>query len=274
MGANNDFAAPAWAQTENLFRGLARPVTFVRDGGDSELELSPGGEDLTSDPDGFRGHFAVFETWTEIDSWYEGQFIERLVPGAFKVTMKRDRGSIRCQFDHGYNELIGGNLLAVIDAMREDDIGAYAEHSFLDAPYVREVAIPQMLGRTIAGDNRGSLVGASFRFRVVTDQWVKEPKASDYNPKALPERTITQVRLFEEGPVVFPAYPEAGFECCSLSDQYMDRLRSTRSAAPGLRAPAAPTPANATDPASGPSSASPISHARTRARLALAFADL
>lgn len=260
-------------QTENLYRGLARPVSFTRDGED-DLETGGGTEDVAADPEGFRGHFAVFNTWTEIDSWMEGQFLERLVPGAFKVTMKRDKGSIRCQFDHGYNELIGGNLLAVIDTMREDDIGAYAEHSFLDAPYVREVAIPQMLGRTISGDLRGSLVGASFRFRVVTDQWVMEPKVSDYNPKALPERTITQVRLFEEGPVVFPAYPEAGFECCSLTDQYMDRLRSARSAAPGHRAPAAFTPANATDSASGPSQASPISHARTRARLALAFADL
>lgn len=260
-------------QTENLYRGLARPISFVRDAGE-DVEVGAIDTDVTADPTGFRGHFAMFNTWAEIDSWYEGLFMERLVPGAFKTTMKRDRTSIRCQFDHGYNELIGANLLAVIDDMREDDIGAYAEHSFLDAPYVRDVAIPQMVGRTIAGDARGSLVGASFRFRVVTDQWVMEPKPSDYNPKAIPERTITQVRLFEEGPVIFPAYPEAGFECCSLTDQYMERLRSARSAAPGHRAPAAPTPATASDPATGPSTASPNSPARTRARLALAFADL
>ena len=258
-------------QTENLYRGLARPVSLTRDMG--EMEDGPESTDVTGNPVGFRGHFAVFNTWTEIDSWYEGQFLERLVPGSFKTTMKRDRANIKCQFDHGYNELVGPNLIAVIDDIREDDIGAYAEHSFLDASYVHDIVIPQMVGRTIAGDSRGSLVGASFRFRVVTDSWVMEPKVSDYNPKGLPERTITQVRLFEEGPVIFPAYPDAGFECCSLTDQYLDRIRSIRSAAPGY-APAASTPAPVEDPAAGPSEASPISHARTRARLALAFADL
>ena len=259
-------------QTENLYRGLARPVSMTRDAGEPE----DGGEvlDVNADPTGFRGHFAVFNTWTEIDSWYEGCFLERLVPGSFKTTMKRDRSSIRCQFDHGYNELIGPNLIAVIDDLREDDIGAYAEHSFLDASYVRDIVIPQMLGRTIAGTNTGSLVGASFRFRVVSDSWVMEPKVSDYNPKGIPERTITQVRLFEEGPVIFPAYPDAGFECCSLTDSYLDRVRSIRSAAPGRTAPAASTPETVEDPALCPSEASPISHARTRARLALAFADL
>ena len=259
-------------QTENLYRGLARPISLTRDMGESED--GPETLDVAADPDGFRGHFAVFNTWTEIDSWYEGQFLERIVPGAFKTTMKRDRASIRCQFDHGYNELIGPNLIAVIDDLREDDIGAYAEHSFLDASYVRDIVIPQMLGRTIAGDSRGSLVGASFRFRVVKDSWVMEPKVSDYNPKGIPERTITQTRLFEEGPVIFPAYPEAGFECCSLTDQYLDRVRSIRSAAPGRMAPATSTPNPATDPAAGPSEASPHNRARTRARLALAFADL
>ena len=261
-------------QTENLYRGLARPISFVRDMGDDGED---GGEtlDVTADPTGFRGHFAIFDTWTEIDSWYEGCFLERVAPGAFKTTMKRDRATIKTQFDHGYNELVGDNLIAVIDDLREDDIGAYAEHSFLDASYVRDIVIPQMLGRTIAGDNRGSLVGASFRFRVVKDQMVMEPKISDYNPKGIPERTITQVRLFEEGPVIFPAYPDAGFECCSLTDQYLDRVRSSRSSAPGRMAPAGFTPDNTVeDPATGPSEASPQSHARTRARLALAFADL
>lgn len=244
-------------QTENLFRGLARPLSFIRDGAPED---GPEVDDATVDPDGFRGHFAMFNIWTEISSWYEGEFMERIAPGAFKSTMKRERSQIKCQFDHGYNELIGDNLIAVIDDLREDDIGAYAEHSFLDTPYVRGIVIPQMLGRTIAGDFRGPLVGASFRFRVVKDSWNNEPQPSDYNPKALPERTITQTRLFEEGPVVFPAYPDAGFECCSLTDQYLDRVRS-RSTAPGHRAPATTTPETDEGPTTGP----PESSARATA---------
>ncbi len=34
-------------------------------------------------------------------------------------------------------------------------------------------------------------------------------RRSDYNPDALPERTITDVQLFEFGPVTWPAYAGA-----------------------------------------------------------------
>jgi len=36
-----------------------------------------------------------------------------------------------------------------------------------------------------------------------------KPERSDYNPDALPERTIHEVELFEFGPVTFPAYAGA-----------------------------------------------------------------
>jgi len=46
-------------------------------------------------------------------------------------------------------------------------------------------------------------------FQVVQDSWDYEPAVSDYNPEGLPERTITEVRLYEAGPVTWPASPEA-----------------------------------------------------------------
>ena len=47
----------------------------------------------------------------------------------------------------------------------------------------------------------GAITGMSFRFRVINDQW---RKGSD----RMPERTITEVALYEAGPVVFPAYEQ------------------------------------------------------------------
>ena len=35
-----------------------------------------------------HGHFAVFNEWTEINSLMEGNFLERIAPGAFKKTMQ------------------------------------------------------------------------------------------------------------------------------------------------------------------------------------------
>jgi hypothetical protein len=45
----------------------------------------------------------------------------------------------------------------------------------------------------------GAIDGMSFRFSVVQEEWNK-PK------RGLPERTITELKLFEFGPVTFPAY--------------------------------------------------------------------
>jgi hypothetical protein len=44
----------------------------------------------------------------------------------------------------------------------------------------------------------GAIDGMSFRFSVVRDQWA--------DGKKMPSRTINEVKLYELGPVVFPAY--------------------------------------------------------------------
>ena len=265
-------------QTENLYRGLAGGVELrseARDGAEGDMG---GGGDIAAPDTTIVGHFAVFNDWTEISSWYEGEFLERLLPGCFRKTIRENIGRVKVQFDHGEDEYIGGKPLGPIDVLREDEIGAYYEVPLLDTDYNRDQILPLLQGRLMSGEKVGSVLGASFRFQVVKDAWNMEPKVSAYNPKGLPERTISEVRLFEFGPVVFPAYPSAtaaaGTGMRSLTDHYLDRRRSSRSAGH----PIAPSAAPGTDvdaPAEPREhSASPTSPARTRARLALAFADL
>src|SRR6266702_2908415 len=57
------------------------------------------------------GHFAVFGRWTEIDSVWEGQFMEQLAPGAFKKTMAENRSNMRVLFNHGKDPAIGDKVL-------------------------------------------------------------------------------------------------------------------------------------------------------------------
>jgi hypothetical protein len=45
------------------------------------------------------GHFAVFNEWTEIDSMFEGHFLERIAPGAFKKTFREQQQKVL--FQHG-----------------------------------------------------------------------------------------------------------------------------------------------------------------------------
>lgn len=178
-----------------------------------------------------EGHFAVFDQWTEIHSWYEGDFLERLSPGSFKRTINNNRDNIKVQFDHGYDVHIGNALLGPIDDLREDDIGAYYGVPLLDTDYNRDRILPLLQGRTMDGQMHGSLLGASFRFRVIKDEWDEEPGRSDHNPDGLPERTIREAAVFEFGPVVFPAYPDAtaGIRSVCLTDHYLDRAREARS---------------------------------------------
>ena len=164
------------------------------------------------------GHFAVFDTWTEVDSVWEGRFLERIAPGAFKKTFKENRSGIRVLFQHGMDFQVGDKPIASITSLSEDAIGAAYETPLIDARYVRDDILPGL---------EAGVYGASFRFSVMREEWVDEPKPSEANPKGLPERTIKEVDLAEFGPVTFPQYPEATAGVRSLTDDYIvDRFRS------------------------------------------------
>jgi len=160
------------------------------------------------------GHFAVFNRWTEIDSYWEGNFMERLAPGCFKKTIAESRDSIKVLYDHGYDPQLGNKPLGPIDELREDQVGAYYEVPLIDTGYNRDFVIPAV---------DAGLLGTSFRFRVVKDEIDQDPGVSDYNPKGIPERTILEVRLFEFGPVTFPAYEEASAGLRSRADSQLWR---------------------------------------------------
>jgi HK97 family phage prohead protease len=144
------------------------------------------------------GHFAIFNSWTMIDSAWEGRFLERIAPGSFSRTFRDDIDGVRVLLEHGQDPGIGNRPLGPIDELREDDIGAAYRVPLVDG-------IPQQI---IEGLRRG-LYGASFRFRVMREEIVDAPGRSPHNPDNLEERTISEVRLYEFGPVTFPAYVSA-----------------------------------------------------------------
>ena len=212
------------APRDNLFRGLAGTPILTR--GDS------------LDGTTLFGHFTVFDVWTEIDSWYEGRFLERTVAGTFRKTIKENRDRIKVQFDHGYDSHIGSSPLGPIDELREEDEGPYYEVPLLDTDYNRDRILPLLQGRLMDGSHAGSVLGASYRFRVTKEEWVEPTKASMHNPDKLPERTIREVSLYEFGPVPFPAVIQAtaGVRSVSLTDHFMERhLARTGQAARAAR---------------------------------------
>ena len=176
--------------------------------------IQPGYE-LRAENDGdmptLFGHFAVFNRWTEINSWFEGNFMERFAPGAFTKTIAERRDKIRALFQHGKDPQIGDKPLGPIRELREEEEGPYYEVPLLDTAYNREL-IPGL---------EAGLYGASFRFEVLRVDEDLAPERSEHNPEALPERTVKEARLFEFGPVTFPAYADATAGVRSLTDEFL-----------------------------------------------------
>lgn len=193
------------APTDNLVRALIdTDAVHLRAAGDDD-----------SDGRTLFGHFAVFNRWTEIDSWYEGRFLERIAPGAFASTFTERRDQIKVLYDHGYDPQLGNKPLGPINELSEDKTGAYYEVGLIETDYNDRFVIPAV--------NAG-LLGASFRFKVTAEEWTEPKSSTKSNPGKLPERTITEVDLYEFGPVTFPAYAEATAGVRSGTDTFLEHL--------------------------------------------------
>lgn len=170
-------------------------------------------EDKSDDTLGvLEGRFAVFNTWTEIDSFWEGRFMEQLAPGAFTKTFKENRAGMRCLFQHGRDPQIGMKPLGPILDVRQDDAGAPYEVGLLDTSYNRDLMPGLQTGQ----------YGASFRFQVIREEVNAEPGTSDHNPDGIEERTITECRVREFGPVTWGAYEDATAGMRSLNAEFFE----------------------------------------------------
>jgi HK97 family phage prohead protease len=159
--------------------------------------------------------FSRFDTWYEIDSWWEGRFLERTKKGAFKRTIKsQGAAGIKVLFNHGRDMQIHQKVLGVASVLEERDTSPYMEVPLLDTSYNRDL---------VPGLEAGAY-GSSFMFEVIGESWNREPGAADHNPEGLPERTITEIKLFEAGPVTWPANPDATAGLRSGVDWLMEEL--------------------------------------------------
>lgn len=187
--------------TDNLVRMNTAPL---------EVRAKDGGSGST-----LFGHFSVYNQWTRIQSYWEGDFLERIAPGAFDRTFKERAGQIRVLYDHGHDPQIGNKPLGTPDVLRSDKTGAYYEVGlFTEASYVRD-----LMPAIAAGE-----MGASFRMGVRGESWNEPAKPTDWNPAQLPERTITDVDLYEFGPVTFPAYATTSAGLRSTTDDFLRSL--------------------------------------------------
>lgn len=159
--------------------------------------------------------FSRFDTWYEIDSWWEGRFLERVNRGAFKRTIDRNGSNVKVLFNHGFDVTIGDKVLGVAELLEEREESPHLEAGLLDTTYNRDL-LPGL---------RAGAYGSSFMFEVTAESWNHEPEKSDHNPTGLPERSVTEVSLYEAGPVTWPANPEATAGIRSGTDWMIERAQ-------------------------------------------------
>ena len=166
---------------------------------------------------------APHDQWAEIQSVSEGHFMERFSRTAYRKTMAENPPKIL--FQHGKDPEIGEKPIATTDEVGEDATSPYARGQILDG-------VPELV---VDGIRKG-VYGASHRFSVVRESWVDKPVGGAHNPAKIPERTITEARLYELGPVTWPAYAQASVSLRSMTDEM--RPPSPTPEAPSLDAAA------------------------------------
>lgn len=155
-----------------------------------------------------HGLGAVYDEWTEINSRFEGHFMERFAPGSFSKTIREGKDRIRCLFHHGQDPNIGVKPLGTITSLGEAGRGVEYDVELFNADYVRSL-VPGL---------EAGVYGSSFRFGIVKKD---DERKRVSNGKGLLERTIREASMRELGPTPFPAYPGTSAGLRSITDEFV-----------------------------------------------------
>lgn len=134
------------------------------------------------------GYASVFYDGTA-DTQYElwPGVVERVMPGAFDRAVK-EKHDVRGLFNHEPSNLLG-RVSAKTMLLSTDKKGLRYDINPPDTQVARDV---------VTNIRAGNLSGSSFAFVIRGEEWRKEDGAE--------VREITDVDLFDVGPVTYPAY--------------------------------------------------------------------
>lgn len=187
--------------SESELRRRDLPAKFRANNADlAAVEVRTEGDN----PKSLGGYGAVFYRASDPGSeyWLWNDLVERLMPGCFDRALKED--DVRSFFNHDPNTILARRAFQASDTLKlsVDEIGLRYEMAYdnTDPDHV-----------SVFGKVRTKKVtGASFMF---------VPTAEAYRSETDPETKtridiieVTEVRLYEVGPVVFPAYESATSE--------------------------------------------------------------
>jgi HK97 family phage prohead protease len=147
-------------------------------------------------PAAITGYGAVYyrEGDPTTEYWLWSDMVERIKAGAFDRAIRED--DVRSLFNHDSNIVLGRNKSGTL-ALSVDAMGLRYEVTPPDTQLIRD--------QVLAPIDRGDVSGASFMFEPTAIAWVEEKRATGW----VLIREVQEVKLWEVGPVVFPAYEGA-----------------------------------------------------------------
>jgi len=103
-------------------------------------------------------------------------------------------------FNHDSNYVLARTKNKTL-TLEEDDKGLFFNAKLPDTSYARDL---------VANIKAKNITQNSFGFKTVLDKWNKD----------MTKRELVEVRLFDVGPVTFPAYPQTSVTARSILEMY------------------------------------------------------
>lgn len=159
-----------------------------------------------------EGYAAVFFNG-QAGSQYDlipGQLIERIMPGAFDATLREH--DIRCLFNHDPSEILGRNRAGTL-ALTIDENGLR---------YSCQLPSHSVGMKVAEAVTRRDVTGCSIGMDVQEQRWI------DNAETGVTIREIIRIKLWDVGPVTFPAYEGTEVDVRSVQDEaerYFKRQR-------------------------------------------------
>ena len=150
------------------------------------------------------GYAAVFDMDSQ-GLW----FTERVAPGAFKSSILTD--DVVALFNHDKNFVLGRTSSGTLE-LAEDPTGLKYEIKLPNTTAGRDVH--ESVGRR-------DVNGSSFSFQTIKDQWEYLDDGETV------KRTLLEVKVFDVGPVTFPAYPSTSTHARSM-DTFIKEVNEKR----------------------------------------------
>lgn len=147
------------------------------------------------------GYAAVFYRDAEGFQFDWGfDLVERIMPGAFdKAIQGTDgRGDVVATFNHNSDNVLGRSTAKTL-RLKVDDHGLHYSIDVPDTQIARDV---------VTHVKRGDIRGSSFMFDVTGENWRMED--------GIDIREVTDVALWDVGPVTYPAFEATSVQARSL----------------------------------------------------------